>query len=72
MSVGVHDKAESLIARWKPAGQLQAMSKWANYIVSGDDVVKVPAACIDTVFIWRLSDDRRSCSVYFPAEVRPH
>lgn len=72
MSVGIYDKAESFIARWKPAGLLQAMSKWASYTVSGDDVVKVPTACIDTVFIWRLSDDQKSCSVYFPAEVRPH
>ena len=71
VSVGVHGQAESFIARWEQIGQLQAMSKWASYTVSGDDVVKVPTACLDTVFIWRLSDDQKSAAVHLPAEVRP-
>ena len=71
MMVAVGDQAHSLIARWTPIGQLQAKSHWATYKVVDNDVQKVPTSCIDTVFIWMLSEDRKQCLVYLPAEIRP-
>lgn len=64
-------KTETIIARWKLAQQLRAGDMWAKYIVSGDDVVKVPTPCIDTVLLWALASDKASCDVYLPAEIRP-
>jgi len=71
MTVAVDDQAESLIARWTAVGQLQAKSHWAKFRVAGNDVQKVPSACIDTVFIWKLDTDQNHSLVYLPAEVRP-
>ena len=69
--VGINDQADAVIARWAQAGVVRDTTKWATYTVSGNDVVKVPAASIDTVFIWKLDANQQSCLVYFPFEVRP-
>ena len=69
--VGINDQADAVIARWAQAGVVRDTTKWATYTVSGNDVVKVPAASIDTVFIWKLDANQQSCLVYFPVEVRP-
>jgi hypothetical protein len=62
---------ETIIARWRLAEKMQAGAMWAKYTVSGDDVVKVPTQCIDTVLIWALAADKASCNIYLPAEIRP-
>ena len=62
---------ETILARWKLAGKLRAGATWANYHVSGDDIVKVPTQNIDTVLVWALAPDGASCSIYLPPEIRP-
>ena len=62
---------ETIIARWKLKDKLRAGATWATYTITGDDVVKVPTSSIDTVLIWALANDKASCSVYLPAEIRP-
>lgn len=44
---------------------------WSNYLVSRDNVVKLPLEHLDTVFTHAMSADRSSCVVYMPVEVRP-
>ena len=62
---------ETIIARWKLQDTLRAGAKWATYAITGDDVVKVPTSCIDTVCTWALAADKASCRVYLPSEIRP-
>ena len=44
---------------------------WSNYVVSRDNVVKLPLEQLDTVFTHAMSADKASCVVYKPVEVRP-
>ena len=62
---------ETIIARWRIIEKMQAGAMWAKYSVSGDDVVKVPTQCVDTVLIWTIAADKASCNIYLPAEIRP-
>ena len=64
-------KLESIIARWKLAKALQAGAMWAKFLITGDDVVKVPTECIDTVLVWAPTPDKASCNIYMPPELRP-
>ena len=43
---------------------------WSNYVVSRDNVVKLPLEQLDTVFTHAMSADKASCVVYKPVEVR--
>ena len=71
MSVGVVEGSAatmwSMIVVWKPLHIDQVA--WAAYRVD-DRVVKVCMANIDTVCTYRMSDDRRSCTVHLPHELR--
>lgn len=75
MSVAIETKhgwkTESIIARWKLAQELRAGAMWAKYKITGDDVVKVPTECIDTVLVWAPASDKASCHIYMPQEIRP-
>ena len=62
---------ETIIARWKLAERLRDGAQWANFYISGDDIVKVPTQNLDTVLVWGLADDGASCSIYLPQEIRP-
>ena len=64
-------KLESIIARWKLAKELRAGAMWAKFLITGDDVVKIPTECIDTVLVWAPTPDKTSCNIYMPPEIRP-
>ena len=42
-------RSETALARWKLAEEMRADAKWANYIATGEDIVKIPTQSIDTV-----------------------
>ncbi len=44
---------------------------WSNYVVSRDNVLKLPLEQLDNVFTHAMSADKASCVVYKPVEVRP-
>lgn len=71
VKIGGSWKLESIIARWKLAKALRAGAMWAKFMIAGDDVVKIPTDCIDTVLLWAPTPDNTSCNIYMPPEIRP-
>ena len=63
--------AETIIARWTFVEALRAGANWANFRITGDDIVKVPTKNLDTVLLWAPAKDNASASVYLPPEIRP-
>ncbi len=77
MTVGVFDGREhtmwSFFALWQPWGASTSADElpgWGTLLMSDEHVVKVPMAHIDTVFLYRAADDRKSCLAYAPYEIR--
>ena len=72
LTVGVDGLGtHSLIALWQRDGAMQADQAWAKFLVSDERVAKVSTAdSVDTVFTHRMADDRKSCAIYLPPEVR--
>ena len=64
-------RSETVLARWKLAEDMRADAKWANCIVTGEDIVKILIQCIDTVLVWALAPNEASCSICMPPEIRP-
>ena len=59
----------SMMSVWKHVGNETDMSWWA-FLVS-DNVVKIATRYVDTACTHRMSDDRQSCIVHLPYELRP-
>ena len=59
----------SIISLWRHQSNESDMSWW-TFLVS-DNVVKVATRHVDTVCTYRMSDDRQSCVVHLPYELRP-
>jgi len=72
MTVGVVEGSVatlwSILSLWKPRHTDEVA--WATYWVD-DHVVKVHTKNIDTVCTYRMCDDRQSCAVHLPYELRP-
>ena len=68
---GTHSGTHSIISLWQVDGAIEPAQAWVKFKVSDEHVVKVNTAdSVDTVYTHRMADDRRSCAVYLPPEVR--
>jgi len=72
LTVGVKGSGtHSIISLWQVDGAIEPAQAWVKFKVSDEHVVKVNTAdSVDTVYTHRMADDRRSCAVYLPPEVR--
>ena len=58
----------SMISLWKHAGNESDMSWWTCLV--SDDVIKIATRHVDAVCTHRMSDDRQTCVVHLPCELR--
>jgi hypothetical protein len=72
LTVGVKGSGtHSIISLWQVDGAIEPAQAWVKFKVSDEHVVKVNTEdSVDTVYTHRMADDRRSCAVYLPPEVR--
>ena len=68
---GSHSELIAFIEKWHHLDSSTDRSL-QTFGVREDDVVKVPAKCLDTVFTHRMAESGKSSSLWCPLECRAH